>query len=139
MAKVKTKFFWKGRRVTEKVYKARKNQQKAGINYRKMCGAKVCEHNLGNKCGSQFYNNKLEYEGRRLYHTKTLAEGLICKKCNAVLSLLDMCEEKQHGLASLLYIVCRQCKQINQVSTDKQHTANGKKHFDCNTKALIGE
>ncbi|KAK0181802.1 hypothetical protein PV327_004050 [Microctonus hyperodae] len=94
MAMVKEKFFWKGRRVTEKVYKARMNQQKAGINNRKMFSAKVSEHNLGNKCGSKCNKNKYEFEGRQLYHTKTLAQGLICKKCNAVLSLLDKSEDK---------------------------------------------
>ncbi|KAK0071355.1 hypothetical protein PV326_001341 [Microctonus aethiopoides] len=82
-----------------------------------------------------------ELEGRQIIHKKTLAHGLIGKNCGSVLSLLDTTGEQQHGLAYVLYKVCRQCKRSNQVFIDKQHNVAGKgqrKHFDSNTKAVIG-
>ncbi|OXU17951.1 hypothetical protein TSAR_008952 [Trichomalopsis sarcophagae] len=70
---------------------------------------------------------------------QTLAEQLICKKCDSILSLMDSYEEKRVGLASIFYVKCRTCAVISSVCTDKQHDAAGKNiHFDTNTKALVG-
>lgn len=84
-------------------------------------------------------SNKSIVEGRRIVHMNTLANEMICKKCMSKLHFLDIEEEKQHGLASIFYIRCEKCKTLCTVATDKQHITNSnEKHFDINTKAVIG-
>ena len=70
-----------------------------------------------------------------------LARQLICKKCNNVLSLLDITSSIASGLGTTYYIPCRKCQHTNNVLTDKQHNLSGSSTmtFNCTTKAVIGE
>ena len=125
-------FFWKGKRVTYKVYKKRYQQQKIGKNIQKIFKADRKVDNLKNETNSKI-------EGRRIVHIQTFAEQLNCKNCHSILSLKDIVEEKKIGLACIFYVRCRECKKVSSVYSDKQHkTANKNIHFDTNTKAVIG-
>ena len=83
------------------MYKARINQQQAGKIRGKISNTKDrVKHNL-DSCNTRLSNSNKIFEGRKIIHKKTLAEGLICIKCNAVLSLLDATDEEKWGLASI--------------------------------------
>lgn len=136
MTEKQQRFYWKGKLVSAKVYKRRCEQSKAAKNIQKIFKGKSVADNLKNDANCKIVN---PIEGRRIVHIQTLAEQLICKKCDSILSLIDTCEEKRIGLASIFYVKCRQCKVMSSVCTDKQHEAVGQHlHFDTNTKALIG-
>ena len=148
------RYYWDGKRVTEKVYKARVTAQNIGKNIRNIYGTKSKSHNLEtkalstNKITTALRSDKVDanvsplkdVDGRRIVHLKTLGRGLSCKQCKSVLSLSDIIDEKRSGLASKLFIPCRSCETMNTVDTDKQHTvSNQKLHYDVNTKAAIGK
>ncbi|XP_043276780.1 uncharacterized protein [Venturia canescens] len=159
-------FFWKGKRVSEKVYYNRLRLQKVGKNLRQVYGsAKEVVHNLK-------HSECAKIEGRRIIHLNTLGEQLFCSKCKSILSILDSVQEQRFGLASIFHVKCRTCGMLNQVSTDKKHSTtnsiqaedcesstnkrldivvghcnasveecarpNWRKHYDTNTKAVIG-
>lgn len=141
----KQRFYWKGKLVTEKVYKARLNQQEAGRNVRSIYGTKNLQWqpNLKKKEAvspvSEYID--LKKEGCKIFDVETIANQLICKRCQNVLSLLDTTDSIASGLGTIYYVKCRKCEHINNVLTDKQHSASGsqKMVFNCNTKAVIGE
>lgn len=133
------KYFWKGRRVTEKVYNARINQQKAGRNVWNVRKTNTAGcHNLKTKTSKYI---DLKDEGCKIVDMDTIANQLICKRCKSVLSLLDSTESVAIGLGTTYYIECRACGRTNEVLTDKQHSVSGshKKIFNVNTKAVIGK
>lgn len=130
------RFFWKGKRVTERVFKDRTRRQKFGKTIRTIYGTKSAMHNLKSDENIDF-----KIEGRRIIHPFTLASQLICKKCDSVLSLLDTVKEVRHGLALIFHVKCRQCNIINDVASDKRHKMQVEKSAfnDANTMANIGE
>ena len=139
----RARLFWKGKRVSRKVYNKRCQQQAWGAKIREAyCAGANGNPNLeddSDVSADEASYKFVEIEGRRIVHIKTLGEQLICTKCNSVLSLLDIKEERRCGLASTFYIECRQCKWITGACTDKRHVASsGKQHFDTNTKIAIG-
>ncbi|KAK0078466.1 hypothetical protein PV326_009332, partial [Microctonus aethiopoides] len=79
-------------------------------------------------------------EGRRIVQLKVLAENLYCKDCKNVLSLEDIQNEKQHGLASVFYVKYSDCQTVTGVHTDLQHFCKdtGKYHYYSNTNAAAG-
>ena len=160
----KERFFFKGKRVSEKVYRKRCLDQKLGKNIRKIYGTKSGTYNI-EKCNLKSDGNCVAtvVEGRRIIHMKTLGDQLICSKCKSVLSLQNIVTEKRYGLASKFDVKCRKCYKICKVSTDKLHTISmdeqptismdkqeisnqhnssvamkHHKHYDTNTKAVIG-
>ncbi|XP_043474455.1 uncharacterized protein LOC122506382 [Leptopilina heterotoma] len=133
------KFFFNGKRVREKVFRNKCRLKEEGKKLQSMPVTKRNEKVVSNLKEKGNISKIFEVEGRRIVHIKTLGEQMICEKCNAVLSLLDINDEKRSGLASTFYIKCRLCEVLNCVSTDKQHkVVNQKNHFDTNTKAVIG-
>ena len=61
-------------------------------------------------------------------------------KCNTKLHFSHIKGEKQCGLASVFYIQCQGCKTVCNVATDTHHrTSKNEKHYDTNTKAIIGK
>lgn len=115
------RYFWKGRRVTQKVYENRCRMQKVGKTIRSVFETKHHAANLKNdtNCNSQsvYYKNV----GRRIVNLKVLAEQLFCTKCKSILSLTDIIDEKRFRLVSIFDVKCRKCLFIKQVATDKQH------------------
>lgn len=142
MPKEKIKrFFWKGRRVSEKVYNARINQQKAGQNAWSVRDKKNIQcHNLKTGDATSKYID-LKEEGCKIINIEVLARELICKHCKNVLSMMDATASVAIGLGTTYYIDCRSCGRTNEVLTDKQHSVSGtnKKIFNCNTKAVVGK
>ncbi|XP_043279374.1 uncharacterized protein [Venturia canescens] len=140
----KQRFYWKGKLVTEKVYKARLNQQEAGRNVRSIYGTKNSQRQLNLKkkeaVSSVSGYIDLKEEGCKIFDVETIAHGLICKRCKNVLSLLDTTDSIASGLGTTYYVKCRKCEHINDVLTDKQHSAPESQRmiFNCNTKAVIG-
>ncbi|GAB1863196.1 Mutator-like transposase domain-containing protein [Camponotus japonicus] len=134
-SKNKTSFFWRGKRVTQKVYEKRRLSQKLAKNLRNVYGTKRTRSTSDEKSG-----DSRVLKGHRIVHLQYIAEQLICKGCHSVLSLQDVVKEETRALASVLYITCRECKMVmNKIYTDKSHsTSTDRKHFDVNTKAVIG-
>jgi len=82
----------------------------------------------------------MEIEGRRIVNIKFLAQELNCKSCETVLSLKNIISEIIFGLGSQFIIQCHNCLRCKEVYTDKRHESiDGAKHFDVNTKAVIGK
>ncbi|XP_062600095.1 uncharacterized protein LOC134261710 [Saccostrea cucullata] len=79
-------------------------------------------------------------EGRRIVELSVLAQGLKeCVFCKDNLRLDACVDETKYGLASILYVKCVKCNNLNSVPTGKRHTTNvdGKgppRCFDVNTK-----
>lgn len=80
-------------------------------------------------------------DGRRLVELKVLAEALgSCDNkednCTARLDLRNCVQETRVGFASLLWVTCGECGELNKVATGKSHVPEGKKKevFDINTK-----
>ena len=144
----KKTFYFKGKKVTEKIYNMKMRMQEVGKNLRNP-NIYCCRKTISNNLKKIDNINFVDIEGRRIIHVKTIAENLICKKCNAILSLLDTLEEERFGLASVYSIKCRGCDTIQQVCSDKKHTVKQtlktdtrsrvKEHFNVNTKAPIGK
>lgn len=125
--------YWKGKKVSKKVYDNRMRQSKVGQRIRSVYG----KRNISN-LNDHFKNN--EIEGCRVVNIKTLAQQLRCKRCTSVLSLEDILEEKRSGLSSIFYITCKSCELTNDVHTSKKHQgAECRTHSDTNAKAVIGQ
>jgi len=138
---VKKKHFWKGKLVTEKVYKSRMRMVAVGKNLRKVCGSK----DPINLTVPEVKEKNEILEGRRIIDLKTLANELICKKCGVILSLMNAESEKRKGLASIFTIKCQNCRNNSRVVTDTVHIVTNPKckkketiHFDVNTRVSIG-
>lgn len=104
--------------------------------------AKNIRQNFAQKTVSNLKDvtKSIEIEGRRIIHVETLANQLFCRKYKSVLSLTKIIKEIRVDLASKFYIECLSCKLINEVCSDKQHDVNNQnKHFDTNTKAVMGK
>lgn len=70
-----SRFFWKGKRVTEKVYKRRCLDQNLGKNLRNNYGTKRGTYNLKkNKLQNDHNCKVVGIEGRRIVHMKTLGD-----------------------------------------------------------------
>ncbi|XP_039302328.1 uncharacterized protein LOC120357045 [Solenopsis invicta] len=141
---LKKKFFWKGKRVTEKVYNSRIRLQNVGKNLRNIygCRNKVSDNLKECETGESEFG---QLEGRRIVDLKTLAKELFCKKCDAMVSLLDTVEETRVGLASMFSVKCRSCMTIIRVATDKKHATSKENkqgrqiaHYDVNTRGAMG-
>ena len=149
------RLFWKGKRVTEKVYKRSCLDTNLDKNARNIHGTKRGTHNLNNDELQNDGNCKMvEIEGRRIIHMKTLGDQMFCNKCKSILSLQDIVSEERYGLASVFEVKCRKCKLISKVETDKKHVVCKDKkhdgseqncdkskeclHYDTNTKGVIG-
>ncbi|XP_066582289.1 uncharacterized protein [Prorops nasuta] len=120
------RFFWKGKRVTEKVYKKRCLDQQLAKNLRNIYGTKRGTYNLKKEKLEKDENCQAVekvLEGRRIVHLQTLGEQLFCKKCKCALSLLNIISEKHYGFASVFDVQCPQSKIVKKVATDKQHVS----------------
>lgn len=134
------RFFWKGKRVSERVYKHRCRQKNVGKTIMKRFIDKSGAHNLETCLKADETVEFMEVEGRRIIHVDTLAKQLCCRNCKSTLSLTNILSEKLIGVASKFVIQCQQCKTETGVCTDKQHKVkNQNAHFDGNTKGVIGE
>ncbi|KAK0170618.1 hypothetical protein PV328_008451 [Microctonus aethiopoides] len=132
------KYFWKGKRVSDKIYKVREKQKEIGKKLRDKYGIRNAAHNLNTRESSNS-DVDLTDEGRRIVRLNTLGKKLFCKKCKSVLSLCDIIQEKKIGISSIFYITCRGCDQTNEVYSDKTHqVSKNKMHFDTNTKIVMG-
>lgn len=135
---IKQKYFWKGKRVNEKVYKNRLRMVEAGSKLREIIRCR--QHNLAvnrNVYASPEIKNSF---GRRIINLKEFGKNMICHECKEVLSLQDIKSEKQCGIAAIFEIECRKCLFINSVASDKLHeTTTGKTHFDINSKVVLGK
>ena len=116
-------FYWKGKKVSEKVYNQRRKQQELGKNVRSIYGTKKVTANLKQTVdpNEDTEIEKCTVEGRRIVHIDTLAQQMFCEKCKSKLHFTDVEGEKQYGLASIFYIRCEKCKVLCSVATDKQH------------------
>ena len=70
--------------------------------------------------------------GRRIVELKVLAEALgSCdnevEKCTARLDLRNCVQETRMGFASILWVTCGECGELNRVPTGKSHIPQGKK------------
>lgn len=122
-------FFWKGKRVTEKVYNARLKQQESGRNIHSIYGTKNSKHNLAATTDttesqsnlnvrsdrSKFIN--LEDEGYKIINVMEFGRQLICKKCSSILSLLDTKSSVASDLGTTYHVECRKCLFTNEATT----------------------
>jgi len=85
-------------------------------------------------------NDVFKIQGRRIIHVKTLGVQMFCRKCQSVLSLTNIVDEKRIGLASIFLVKCNICCSVTGVNTDKQHEVLDQNiHFDSNTKFALGK
>ena len=119
-----SKFFWKGKRVNELVYKKRLQQVELARSMRNNCGKfkspnlKSTSTNNKEVKNNESLNASSSVEGRRITHVKTVGYQMYCRKCKSILSLTD----------------------ITGKNSDKQHkVTNQSLHFDSNTKVALGE
>jgi hypothetical protein len=81
-------------------------------------------------------------QGRRIieldYFSKMMQQG--CTSCRQPLQLADCVRERKYGSASIYYIKCCKCGQINSVASGKRqnHQKNAQGPFDINTKLGVG-
>ena len=143
-------FFWKNKRVSQKVDKKRLQQVEIARKLKSSTGKFESPNLKTNANTSKTDSEKHSTDcidggdfvvgGRRIVHIQILADQLFCNSCKPITSLMDIEEEKRFGLGSILYIRCHQCQIMNTVFTDKQHKGpNNRLVFDTNTKAVIGE
>lgn len=139
----KKAFFWKGKRVTEKVYNSRLRLVKVGKNLRSVYGCRKEKVNL-----KESATESDNLEGRRIMHLKTVSKHLFCKchKCDAVVPLSNTVDETRIGLASIFTVQCENCRGKIRFATDKTHEvekqstrAKTSKHYDVNTRAAMGK
>ncbi|XP_018393353.1 PREDICTED: uncharacterized protein LOC108772331 [Cyphomyrmex costatus] len=89
---------------------------------------------------------KYPCEGSRVVNLKILGKNLKCRKCEKVLSLEDVVEERRSGLHCKLIIKCNVCSLLTEVATEEQHNVcdesnhflKAKVHNDVNTNAVLG-
>lgn len=134
----KKAYFYKGKRVTQKMYEKRlrdKNRGQDLVNYRKTFNSNLAEV-------TKSVDENDDFDGRRIVHLKTLQKEMFCIKCKAPLHLKDLVEEDRHGLASVFWFKCTNidCNGLTSVNTDKQHKSvlTNKNVYDINTKAAAG-
>lgn len=113
-------FFWKGKRVTAKVYNARVRQASVGKNLRNVygCSQSKSEESKGQSGEQSNLKDEPKVEGRRIVHIKTLGTQMDCRKCNQTLSLRDIVDEKLVGLACIWTVQCQHCLCTTRVTTD---------------------
>ena len=72
-------------------------------------------------------------DGRRIVQLDLLAEGLgtYCDKDCALLDLRNIIDEVRYGFASVLWVKCGECGNLNSVRTSKSHRAEGSKRVEC--------
>lgn len=141
------KFFWKGKRVTEKVYNLRVRQANAGKMIRSVYGCKqtrTAEQSV-EKSNLKDGETKSKIEGRRIVHIQTLVKEMVCSKCNSILSFRDILDEKLIGLACMWTVQCQDCLCTTRIATDQLHkcktkTKQGKEMFryGVNTAGAMG-
>lgn len=133
------KFYFKGKRVKESVYKRRLELQKRAKRLRDegVYATKIIP-NLREP--EQISQSAKDFDGRRIINVATFGSEMICKKCNYPQNLNCLVSEERHGLASIFWIKCPSCNFTNQVSTDKRHVSavTSRAVFDINTKATLG-
>lgn len=77
--------------------------------------------------------------GKRIVDIDVLANNLICKVCETILSLKEIKKELRAGLHSTFSIECKKCGVLNIVDTGKLHVSKNKgRHADINTKCVLG-
>ncbi|KAK0160250.1 hypothetical protein PV328_007678 [Microctonus aethiopoides] len=126
MSDGKKRYFWKGRRVNEKIYNQRISQCKNGQKRKKTCDLTSPLSDI--------------VQGRRIIEVTHLAKELKCVQCKALLNLENIKKEKRRGLGSIWHVLCTVCNVLNEVSTDKQHVdaTTKRQRFDINSKIAIG-
>ena len=140
--KIKT-FYWKGKKVTEKVYKDRLRRQESLKLF--------WQNDKQNKNRSD--NLKEEdtvVEDYRLIDINKLSSDLFCKACNRGLLLCDIKSEEKFGLASVYRVQCRNCNKLIVCSTSRKHkisesvkdsnygtSKKPRMHFNANTRAAM--
>lgn len=133
MSDEKKKFFWKGKRVTEKIYIQRVAQSESGMKRKKMQSP--------TKLTSTSSTPKVD--GRRIIAISHLAKHLKCIQCKGLLDLELIHREERYGLGSIFHIKCTNCHIVNRVPTDKLHTglndATRCRRFDVNSKIALGK
>ncbi|OXU18572.1 hypothetical protein TSAR_007229 [Trichomalopsis sarcophagae] len=115
--KPQNKFFWKGKRVTEKVYNARVRLASAEKNYETQSRLEESKGQSGEQSNLENGKKEPKLEGRIIVQIKTLATQMDCRKCNQTLSLRD------------ITIQCQHCLCTTGVATDKKNrvTKQGKR------------
>jgi len=143
--KLKEHFFWKGKRVTEKIYNLRLRQASVGKTLQKLCQRNQKKNADDVEDQSNLQNQeKSQVEGRRIVHIETLGKELVCINCKQTLSLANIVQESRIGLACIWIVKCQQCQCTTRVNTDKVHknetvTKKGKvTSYDVNTAGAIG-
>lgn len=126
MSEEKKRYFWKGKRVTEKIYNQRMSQCKNGQKRKKLCDLTSSMSDI--------------VPGRRVIEVAHLAKQMKCVQCKVLLDLENIKREERRGLGSIWHILCTACNIINAVSTDKQHVdaTTKRQRFDINSKIAIG-
>lgn len=135
------RYQWKGKLVSEKVYKLRLSQSQSGKNIavnrqakmKKTQESEIEKENRLTKPG----------EGRRIVELLGMAKQLWCISCKECLSLEYIESEQRRGIGSILQIRCHKCLLINQVTTGNQHSAEISQQrnarFDVNSKMALGK
>ena len=81
--------------------------------------------------------------GRSIVELNLISEQLkSCVDCHSELNLINTVKEDRYGFGSVLTVVCRNCRTMNKIDTNKRHRhegcERGPKSFVINTKAAIG-
>lgn len=80
--------------------------------------------------------------GRTVVELRCMAEQLWCNACNITLSLRDVENEYQKGLATILTVRCSKCLLLRKVFTSKKVASEeNRKSYDLfavNLKAALG-
>ena len=78
--------------------------------------------------------------GYRIVDLCEFAKQMRCKKCSSLLDLNNTQNETRFGLASVLSVLCYDCRTLNDVCTGKaQRTREGEAMFEINMKTSVSE
>ena len=117
------KFFWKNKRVSEKIYFLRLKQRESGKSLSKLRTQAYSNLKKQEEEENDRSNNYLEVDGRRIMHIKELGKNMKCCSCKSILSFENITSEKKIGVISIFYMKYRilDCNIITAVTTDKKH------------------
>lgn len=134
MPNQKKEFRWKGKIVSEKLYKLRMKQVENGKKRKKL--------DFPTASNVEAKDSQYVVEGRRIVELQVMAQHMYCTSCNQLLALANIEKERKQGLASMYSIRCHHCLLINLVPSGKQHpglSKQSKSLFDVNSKAALGK
>ncbi|XP_011863487.1 PREDICTED: uncharacterized protein LOC105559644 [Vollenhovia emeryi] len=146
------KFRYKGKWISEAVYKQRLKMSETGKKRRKYSPKEIIkpvaktstaiDETIQDTNKNVDNTQELDYmEGHRIVEFSYLAKQMWCCYCKEALSLDNIEQETRRGLASILQVRCHKCLILNVVNTSKKHSSldSSTNRFDVNSKMVLGK